>query len=103
MSGGSYNYLYLHTGGLEAQRGDIEDMRDRLQGLAEEGVAGAALAAEQTRAILAHFDLAEEKAQTLSDVWHAVEWRDSCDYGDDQVREALAKYPGDAAKEEAGV
>lgn len=100
MSGGSYNYLYLHTGGLEAQRGDIEAMRDRLQGLAEQGVPRADLAVEQTRAILAHFDLAEEKARALSDVWHAVEWRDSCDYGDDQVREALAKYRGEQTREQ---
>lgn len=92
MSGGSYNYLYAHTGGLEAQRGDIRAMRDRLQELEEQGVPGAARAARETRMVLNHLKLAEEHAQALSEVWRAVEWRDSGDYGDDQVNEALAEY-----------
>lgn len=95
MSGGSYNYLYCHMGGLEAQRGDIEAMRDRLQGLAEQGVPGAAKAVRQTMMILDHFDRAERHAQALTDVWHAVEWWDSSDYGEDQVHEALAEYLGE--------
>lgn len=92
MSGGSYNYLYAHAGGLEAQQGDIEAMRDRLQGLEKQGVPGAARAARETRMVLNHLKLAEEHAQKLSGVWHAVEWRDSSDYGDDQVHEALREY-----------
>lgn len=92
MSGGSYNYLYAHAGGLEAQRGDIEAMRDRLEGLAEQNVPGAAKAARFTRYILCHFRLAEAKASGLADVWKAVEWWDSNDGGGDDVREALAKY-----------
>jgi hypothetical protein len=90
MSGGSYNYLHTHAGGLEAQRGDIEEMRDRLDGLAHDGVPGAAEAVSQTRAILQHFDQAEELAQRLSEVWRSVEWWDSSDGGEDDVREALA-------------
>lgn len=92
MSGGSYNYLYSHVGGLEVQRGDIEAMRDSLHELEKQGVPGAAKAARQTRMILHHFDLAEQKAQALSNVWHAVEWRDSGDSGNDQVIEALREY-----------
>lgn len=92
MSGGSYNYLYLHTQGLEAQRGDIEAMRDRLQELEAQRVPGAALAARQTRMVLNHLTLAERSAQALSEVWHAVEWWDSADYGEDQVREVLAEF-----------
>lgn len=92
MSGGSYNYLYLHTGGLEAQRGDIKAMRDRLQGLEEQNVPGAAKAARGTRMVLNRLKLAEQHAQALSEVWHAIEWRDSGDYGDDQVNETLAEY-----------
>ena len=92
MSGGSYNYLYCHVNGLEAQRGDIEAMRDRLNELEREGVPGAARAARLTRYVLIHLDLAEQRAQELADVWHAVEWRDSCDWGDDTMREAFEAW-----------
>ena len=93
MSGGSYNYLYAHPqGDLEARRGSIEAMRDRLAGLETEGIPGAARAARLTRYVLIHLDLAEAKAQELADVWHAIEWRDSCDYGEDTMREALAEW-----------
>lgn len=106
MSGGSYNYLHTHAGGLEAQRGDTEEMRDRLDGLASRGAPGAAEAASRTRAILRHFDHAEALAQELSEVWRAVEWWDSCDGGEDDVREALtlmlAKAGGPDGGERAG-
>ncbi|MFJ4637597.1 hypothetical protein ACIP69_18485 [Streptomyces hygroscopicus] len=93
MSGGSYNYLAEHApGDLEARRGNIEAMRDRLTGLAEQGVPGANKAARLTRYVLIHLDLAEARAQELADAWHAVEWRDSCDWGDDTMREALAEW-----------
>ncbi|WP_331763094.1 hypothetical protein OG571_47195 (plasmid) [Streptomyces sp. NBC_01369] len=92
MSGGSYNYLYCHVAGLEAQRSDLEAMRDRLAELEREQVPGASKAARLTRYVLIHLDLAEAKAQELADVWHAIEWRDSGDYGDSQVEEALAKF-----------
>ncbi|MDQ0791979.1 hypothetical protein [Streptomyces sp. B1I3] len=92
MSGGSYNYLYCHVSGLETQRGDIEAMRDRLAGLEADRIPGAARAARLTRYVLIHLDLAEQKAQELTDVWHAIEWWDSNDYGEDDVREALAEW-----------
>ena len=92
MSGGSYNYLYSHVSGLEAQRGDIEAMRDRLLELEDQGVRGAAKAGRLTRYVLIHLDLAEAKAQEVADAWHAIEWRDSSDYGDDTMKEALAKW-----------
>ncbi|MFJ4925285.1 hypothetical protein [Streptomyces sp. NPDC088736] len=93
MSGGSYNYLAEHqVGDLEARRGTIEAMRDRLAGLEADGVPGAARAARLTRYVLIHLDLAEARAQELADVWHAVEWRDSYDWGDEQMREAFAEW-----------
>lgn len=92
MSGGSYNYLYCHVNGLEAQRGDIEAMRDRLTELEAEGVPGAARAHRLTRYVLHHLDLAEARAQELADAWHAIEWRDSCDYGDATMRKALTEW-----------
>ncbi|HUP99276.1 MAG TPA: hypothetical protein VM093_02335 [Aeromicrobium sp.] len=93
MSGGSYDYLAEHSpGDLEARRGTIEAMRDRLNELEAQGVRGAARAARLTRYVLIHLDLAEARAQELADVWHAVEWRDSCDWGDDTMREAFAEW-----------
>ncbi|MDX3324767.1 hypothetical protein PV405_08810 [Streptomyces sp. ME02-6979-3A] len=93
MSGGSYNYLYAHPqGDLEARRGSIEAMRDRLAGLEAEGVPGAARAARLTRYVLIHLDLAEAKAQELAEVWHAIEWWDSNDYGEDDVHKTLAEW-----------
>ncbi|MGK5530881.1 hypothetical protein [Streptomyces sp. URMC 129] len=93
MSGGSYNYLYCHVGGLEAQSGDIEAMAKRLE---EMDFPGRHIAAEHTRLILSLFAAAEALGQRLSDVWHAVEWRDSGDVGDDEVRHALEKYRDEA-------
>ncbi|MFJ7998954.1 hypothetical protein ACIQ7D_17660 [Streptomyces sp. NPDC096310] len=49
MSGGSYNYLAEHEpGDLEARRGSIEAMRDRLAGLEADSMPGAARAARLT-------------------------------------------------------
>lgn len=92
MSGGSYNYLYCHASGLEAQRGDIEAMRDRLQGLEGSKAPGAAKAARATRMVLNHLKLAEDHAQQLAEVWRAVEWRDSGDWGDDELLGALQDF-----------
>jgi hypothetical protein len=93
MSGGSYNYLAEHpVGDLESRRGSIEAMRDRLAQLEADGVPGAARAARITRYVLIHLDLAEARAQELADVWHAVEWRDSCDWGDDTMRQAFTEW-----------
>ena len=95
MSGGSFHYLYCHVNGLDAQRADVERMRDRLAEL------GFGAAATDTARVLALLDEAERQAQMLSDVWHAAEWFCSGDYGRDQVDEVVAEYnekrPADAA------
>ncbi|GHB55518.1 hypothetical protein GCM10010331_49180 [Streptomyces xanthochromogenes] len=87
MSGGSYNYLFLHTRGLERQRGDLEEMAERLGELdfAQD-------AAEATRRVLSLLDQAEAASQTLAKVWRAVEWWDSGDSDEDQVRESVIEY-----------
>ncbi|MEV5944407.1 hypothetical protein [Streptomyces sp. NPDC051994] len=87
MSGGSYNYLFCHVRGLEEQRGDLEEMAKRLAELAY-----AQGAAEATRRVMALLDQAEAASQELAEVWRAVEWWDSGDYGEDQVREAIEEY-----------
>ena len=95
MSGGSYGYLYCHVSGLETQRGDIERMEARLQS------SGYYEAARSTREVLRLLDGAERIAESLQDVWRAVEWKDSGDGGEDDVQEAVSKFrpwppPGDA-------
>lgn len=86
MSGGSYNYLYCHVRGLEEQRADIEKMAARLE------ASGYFAAARSTRDVLYLLDGAEQAAQALEDVWHTVEWADSGDSGEDQVRAAVEKF-----------
>lgn len=86
MSGGSYNYLYSHVNGLEAQRGDLADMSDRCASLGYDD------AAADTLRVLALIGEAERQADRLEDVWHAVEWFDSNDWSLDQAKEKLDKY-----------
>lgn len=97
MSGGSYNYLYCHVRGLEEQRGDLESMARRLEGLPY-----AAAAAFETRRCLRMLDELERVAQSLSDAWHAVEWWDSCDYAEDQVRAVVEPWRPPVHVEYAG-
>ncbi|MDH6610315.1 hypothetical protein M2164_005950 [Streptomyces sp. SAI-208] len=96
MSGGSYNYLYgaVDLEDLQAQRHNLEDMAQRLAGL---GYAqDAARETEELIVLLRQWEIrAAVRLKRLADVWHAVEWWDSCDSGEDAVREALAKYRRD--------
>jgi hypothetical protein len=97
MSGGSYNYLYGATSldELLAKRHVLQEMADRLAGLDEAEFPGATAAARETAYLLNLLRVwdnhTEARTRLVSDVWHAVEWWDSSDYGPDQVREALAK------------
>lgn len=94
MSGGSYDYLFmkdpdelLHSHHQE----NIESMAARLAGL---GYAqDAALETENVLLILRQFEVRmRARLDRLSGVWKAVEWWDSCDSGEDSVKEALARY-----------
>lgn len=87
MSGGSYNYLCYQTDDLTRHRSDLQQMAERLGGL--DWATGAAAA---TRNVIRLLDQAEAAAEKLGDVWKAVEWWDSADWGEDQVREAVAAY-----------
>lgn len=97
MSGGSYNYLgsAYDLEDLLAKRSDLEAMADRLEGLSEIEFPGAGAAGRMTRDLLVKMKLWEShaivNATLLREVWHDVEWWDSCDYGPDQVREGLNK------------
>jgi hypothetical protein len=96
MSGGSYNYLNStwDLDDLLKKRGDLEDMSARLAGLgwAED----AARETEELLVMLRQWEIrAETRINRLRDVWKAVEWWDSNDWSEAQVREALAKYRGE--------
>ncbi|WP_329521188.1 hypothetical protein [Spirillospora sp. NBC_01491] len=100
MSGGSYNYLCWVTHHhpllekLATMRGDLDDMSTRL---AELGYApDAAAETEELLLLLRQWEnRAQARVNRLADVWKAVEWWDSCDWGEDRVHEALAAYRGD--------
>jgi len=97
MSGGAYEYLYVWAGDLDElikRRGDLEAMSERLSGLPY--AKDAALETERLLAMIQRFEIqVRARGEALKDVWHAVEWWDSADYGEDQVKEALARYRGD--------
>lgn len=97
MSGGSYNYLCDADieDLLNGKQVDLDEMSARLVGLgyAED----AARETEELILMLRQFKVrADVRLRRLRDVWHAVEWWDSCDYSEDQVRQALAKYRGES-------
>lgn len=97
MSGGSYNYLYSANDlqDLITKFRELEDMANRLNGLDETEFPGSTAAAKATRDLIQKVNIwyshAEASVNALSDVWHSVEWWDSCDSGPDQVRAELTK------------
>lgn len=100
MSGGSFNYL-CHTWDLadiNEKRGDLEAMASELAGL---GYAqDAARETEELLVMLRQWEVrATVRIERLREVWKAVEWWRSCDYSEDQVREALAEYRGERQEE----
>lgn len=86
MSGGSYNYLCFNTYELEHRSTELQDMERRLT------ASGYYAAARATRNVILFLECAHRAAQALEDVWHAVEWADSCDYSEEQVVKAVKKF-----------
>ena len=92
MSGGSYDYLYSKdVEDLLHSQETVQNMADRLAGLGY-----ASDAAKETEMILLTLRQFENRIsamkERLSEVWHSVEWWDSCDSGEDSVKNALEKY-----------
>lgn len=92
MSGGSYNYLCTKdVDELTPHNDDLAHMIERL-----DGIGWATAAAANTRAVRdklrAFHDEIQALLTDLEPVWHAVEWRDSGDWDDDQLRAALVRY-----------
>lgn len=100
MSGGSYNYLAFKSG-ADLLGGssdyDLESMADRLAGLGY-----AADAAKETISLLLTIRAArnriEASVERLTHVWKAVEWWDSADTGEDDLKAALEQYRDGADK-----
>jgi hypothetical protein len=97
MSGGSYNYLSSQAYRGDINQSDLRDMAERLEGFAPGTVAAAA-----TRALLEAILHIESSSYELGDVWQAVEWWDSGDWGEDQAREAIATYEAEHGGPSAG-
>lgn len=101
MSGGSYDYLcYADEHEILQRRAVLRQMADRLTGLGyAEDAAGET---EDLIAIIAQYERrARSRIRRLSAVWRAVEWWDSNDSSEDDIRAALEKYRnGRAAPQE---
>ncbi|MFF8299576.1 hypothetical protein ACF07M_30010 [Streptomyces globisporus] len=96
MSGGSYNYLYA-AADLEDINGKRHTLREMADRLAELGYAqDAAAETEELLVMLQQWEIrAQVRSKRLAGVWKAIEWWDSCDSSEDDVKEALTKYRGD--------
>jgi hypothetical protein len=92
VSGGSYDYLYAKDFWLNVP-GELQEMADRLTGL---GFHDAAVETNQFRLELQAANARIEAHQKrLADVWKAVEWTDSSDWGPDSIDRAIAAYRGE--------
>jgi hypothetical protein len=96
MSGGSYNYLckVYDPEDIFSHMGDLRAMADRLAGLGY-----AQDAAAETEDLICMINQARIRIATrmdrLREVWHDVEWWDSGDNGEDQLKQELVKYRGE--------
>lgn len=94
MSGGSYNYLcYKDLSGLldGSSDKDLQSMADRLAGL---GYANDAALETQNLLLVLRQSRYRIKASLnrLTRLWRSIEWWDSCDSGEDTVKNELTKY-----------
>ncbi len=95
MSGGSYNYLcFKEIDELINMQSDLQDMSDRLAGLGY-----ATDAARETQELIQiirqSINRMEPIKKRLYGIWHAVEWWDSCDSGEDDLKSELKRYRGE--------
>lgn len=91
MSGGSFNYLCCkETEDLFYRISDLEDMRESLIKYGYEDIA------KDTQRLIEYVKSAKCTIGTLNDmlkpVFHAVEWKESGDFGKEDMIEVLEKY-----------
>jgi hypothetical protein len=89
VSGGSYNYL-CYAEDISTLGDRVSDLQEMIARLAE--IPGAEAARAASAQVLATMEHALRQAQDLHDVWHAVEWHDSCDWSEDQMLEAIQAF-----------
>ncbi len=95
MSGGSYNYMESWFIRNDLPDDDDSDeslpaMMKRLEEYPEHS--GAVVAATQMRYLLQLCDNLRTRFAQLGPVMHAVEWRDSGDWGEEQMLNAIEKW-----------
>lgn len=99
MSGGSLKYLcYKEPEELFNYTGELEDVENILLRYGYTDIA------RDVRRLIEYIKSAHVRIDVLSeqlkDVFHAVEWRESCDYGDDTLIEHLELYRTGKKKED---
>ncbi len=99
MSGGSFEYLCYKNFSEIVERTDLlQEMADELAKL---GYANDA--AKETQRLLNDIRKMENRIdvhlESLKEVWKAMEWWKSCDWGEDSLKEALMAYRGDESSE----
>lgn len=87
MSGGSFDYLYIkETHQVVEMRDDVERMQKELERLNHWD------AARRTADVLQYIQAIRNVQEDIADVWQAVEWCCSSDWGPDQVETAVEKW-----------
>ena len=99
MSGGSLNYLYCkEPEELFKYIGEIEEVEDILLRYGYTDIArDVRRLIEYIKSAYVRIDVLSEQ---LKDVFHAVEWRQSCDYGECSLIEHLELYRTGKKKED---
>jgi len=94
MSGGSFGYLCYKEADELFSSGPRRELASMIEALSE--IPNAEDAARETAELEALLKRTlfrvEAMQKRLSPVWRAVEWWHSCDWGPDQVQEALDAY-----------
>jgi hypothetical protein len=86
MSGGSYNYLcHADSSDIGFKTEELKDMANRLAelGFTEE--------ANETKDILEHINKTDSMISEITNLWKAIEWMDSGDWGIEEVKEEINK------------
>lgn len=97
MSGGSYGYFFLRDPEeVLCDRRTLSELATRLEELDPDGPATRDAKA-MPKAVDGAFQVVAEMQPKLAGVFQAVEWLDSADYGEDQMRDALRKYAAASA------
>ena len=95
MSGGSFNYLcHQDSPGREM----VGKMAEAIRSYGDENHSPARHAAEDTLRIIALLEEVDVWKERLRDVWKAVEWHRSGDWGVEDVWEAILKHEKERAK-----